>query len=64
MHRAAVWKHSSNSNIKIVHNSIEHFLWNSANLFSDDVLSYLWVVFTNSAFQLPPQKIDGLRSWE
>ena len=28
MHCAAVWQHSSNSNIKIVHNSIEHFLWN------------------------------------
>ena len=57
MHRAAVWQHSSNSNIKIVHNSIEYFLWNSSNFFSDDVLSCLWVVFTNSVFQVPPQKI-------
>ena len=57
MHRAAVWQHSSNSNIKIVHNSIEHFLWNPSDFFSDDVLSCLWIVFTNSVFQIPPQKI-------
>ena len=57
MHRAAVWQHSSNWNIKIVHNSIEHFLWNSSYFFSDDVLSCLWIVFTNSVFQVPPQKI-------
>ena len=57
MHRAAVWQHSSNWNIKIVHNSIEHFLWNSSDFFSDDVLSCLWIVFTNSVFQVPPQKI-------
>ena len=57
MHRAAVWQHSSNSNIKIVHNSIEHFLWNPSDFFSDDVLSCLWIVFTNSVFQVPPQKI-------
>ena len=47
---------SSNSNIKIAHNSIEHFLWNMS-FFSDDVLSCLWIVFTNSIFQVPPQKI-------
>ena len=57
MHGAAVWQHSSNSNIKIVHNSIEHFLWNPSDFFSDDVLSCLWIVFTNSVFQVPPQKI-------
>ena len=57
MHRAAVWQHSSNSNIKIVHNSIEHFLWNSSDFFSDDVLSCLWVVFINSVFQVCLQKI-------
>ena len=57
MHRAAVWQHSSNSNIKIVHNSIEHFLWNPSDFSSDDVLSCLWIVFTNSFFQVPPQKI-------
>ena len=57
MHRAAVWQHSSNSNIKIVHNSVEHFLWNPSDFFSDDVLCYLWIVFTNSIFQVPPQKI-------
>ena len=57
MHRAAVWQHSSNSNIKIVHNSIEHFLWNPSDFFSDDVLSCLWIVFTNSVFQVLPQKI-------
>ena len=57
MHRAAVWQHSSNSNIKIVHNSIEHFLWNSSDVFSDDVLSCPWVAFANSLFLVPPQKI-------
>ena len=57
MHRAAVWQHSSNSNNKIVHNSIEHFLCNPSDFFSDDVLSCLWIVFTNSVFQVPHQKI-------
>ena len=45
MHRAAVWQHSSNSNIKIVHNSIEYFLWNPSDSFSDDALSCLWIFF-------------------
>ena len=36
MHRTAVWQHSSNLNIKIVHNSFEHFLWNSSDFSSDD----------------------------
>ena len=57
MHRAAVWQHSSNSNVKIVYNSVEHFLWNPSDFFSDDVPSCLWIVFTNSFFQIPPQKI-------
>ena len=57
MHRAAVWQHSSNSNIKIVHNSIEHFLWNPSDFSSNDVLSCLWIVFINSVFQIPPEKI-------
>ena len=57
MHSAAVWQHISNSNIKIVHNSIGHFLWNLPDFYSDDVLSCLWIVFTNSVFQVPPQKI-------
>ena len=57
MHHAAVWQHSSNSNIKIVHNSIEHFLWNPSDFFSDDVFSCLWIVFTKSVFQVPTQKI-------
>ena len=57
MHHAAVWQHSSNSNIKIVHNSIEHFLWNPSDFFSDNVLSCLWIVFANSVFQVLPQKI-------
>ena len=57
MHRAAAWQHSSNSNIKIVHNSAEHFLWNPSDSFSDDVLSCLWIVFTNPVLQVPPQKI-------
>ena len=57
MHRAAVWQHSSNSNIKIVHNSIGHFLWNPSDISSDDVFSCLWIVFTNSVFQVCLQKI-------
>ena len=59
---------SSNSNIKIVHNSIEHFLRNPSDFSSDVVfenLCCLWIVFINSAFQVPPQKIvRGLRSRE
>ena len=39
------------------HSSIDHFLWNPPDFFSDDVLSCLWIVFTNSVFQVPPQKI-------
>ena len=57
MHCATVWQHSSNSNIKIIHNSIEHFLWNPSDFFSDDVLSCLPIVLTNCVFQVPPQKI-------
>ena len=52
-------QHSSNLNIKIVHNSTHHFLWNPSDFFSDDVLSCLWIVFTNSVFQVPTQKIVG-----
>ena len=52
-----MWQPSRNSNIKIVHNSIEHFLWNPSDFSSDDALSCLWIVFTNSVFQVPPQKI-------
>ena len=57
MHCAAVWQHSSNSNIKIVHISTEHFLWNPSDFSSDDVLSCLRIIFTNSFFQVPPQNI-------
>ena len=57
MHHTPVWQHSSNSNIKIFHNSIEYFLWNPSDFFSDDVLSCLGIVFRNSVFQLPTQKI-------
>ena len=49
--------HSSNSNIKFVHSSIENFLWNPSDFLSDDALSCLRIVFTNSVFQVPPQKI-------
>ena len=52
MHYAAVWQHSSNSNFKIVHNSIGRFLWNPSDFTPDDVLSCLWIVFTNSVFQV------------
>ena len=51
---------SSNSNIKIAYKSIEHFLWNLSDFSSDVVLenlSCLWIVFINSVFQVPPQKI-------
>ena len=54
MHHAAVSQHSSNSNIKIVH---KYFLWNLSDFFSDDVLFCLWIVFTNSVFQVLAQKI-------
>ena len=57
MQVAAVWQHSSNSNIKIVRTSIEHFLWNPSDFFSGDVLSCLRIVFTNSVFQVALQKI-------
>ena len=60
MHRAAVWQHSSNSSIKIFHNSIEHFFWNPSDFSSDDVISCLWIVFTNSFFQVLPQKMVRL----
>ena len=60
MHRAAVWQHRSSSNIKIVHSFIVHFLWNQSDFSSDDVLCCLWLVFTNSVFQVPPQKIVKL----
>ena len=59
---------SSNSSIKIAHNFIEHFLWNLPDFSSDVVfenLCYLWIVFINSGFQVPPQKIvRGLRPGE
>ena len=45
MHHAVVWQHRSNSNIKIVHNSIDHFLWNTSDFCSDDALSCFWIVF-------------------
>ena len=49
--------YEQNSNTIIVHNSIEHFLCNPSDFFSDDVPSCLWIVFTNSVFQIPLQKI-------
>ena len=48
---------SSNSNIKIAHNCIEHFLWNLSGFSSDVVfenLCCLWIVFINSVFQVSP----------
>ena len=51
---------SSNSNIKIVHNSIHHFLWNLSDFSSSDVvfesLCCVWIIFINSIFQVPPRK--------
>ena len=55
MHRAAVWQHSSNSNNKIVNNSIEHFLCSPYDFFSDDVLSCLWIIFTNCLSGTPSE---------
>ena len=55
MHCAVVWQHSSNSNIKIVHKSIEHFLWNPSDFSSDEVLSCLWIVFTNCLSGTPSE---------
>ena len=49
MHRAAVWQHSS-WNIRFVHNAIEPFLWSPCDFSSNDVLSCIWTVFTNSFF--------------
>ena len=49
--------HCTAANNKIVHNSIEHFFCNPSDFLSDDVLSCLWIVFTNSVFQVLPQKI-------
>ena len=37
--------------------TIGHFLWNPPDFSSDDVLSCLWIVFTDSVFQVPSQKI-------
>ena len=54
---AAVWPHTGKLNNKIVHNSTENFLCNLSDFFSDDARSCLWIVFTNSVFQVPPQKI-------
>ena len=46
MHRAAVSQHRNNSNIKIVHNTVEHVLWNpSCGLFSQTL-----------SFRSPPQE--------
>ena len=55
MHCAAVWQHSSNWNIKIVDNSIEHFLLSPSDFSSDDVLSCLWILFTNCLSVTPSE---------
>ena len=59
---------SSTSNIKIAHNSFEHFLCNSSDFFSDVVfenLCCLWIVFRNSVFQVASQKIvRRVEIWE
>ena len=52
--RTALLYDSSNSNIKISHNSDEHFLWNLSDFESSDVvfenLCCLWIVSINSVF--------------
>ena len=42
---------------KLKLSTIGNSLWNSSDFPSDDVLSCLWIVFTNSVFQVPPRKI-------
>ena len=58
---------SCNLIIIIVHNSIEHFLWNLSDFSSDVVfenLCCLWIVFINSVFRVTPQKIvRGVEIW-
>ena len=48
---------------KIVQNSIEHFLCNPSDFFSDDVLSCLWIVFPNSVFQVLPSE-NNQAGWD
>ena len=50
MHRDAVWQHSSNSNIKILHKYIAHFLLNPSDFSTDVVFENLWIVFANYLF--------------
>ena len=58
MHRAAAWQHRSNSNIKIVHSSIEHFMWNPypwevmPEVFKCSVRKMRWVVCSRN--EVPP----------
>ena len=63
MQLVAVWQHGSNSNIKIVHNSIEYFLWNLYDFSFDDVLSCL-IVFTNSVFQVYSPSENSQVGWD
>ena len=35
---------------------MDYFLWNPSDFSSDYVLSCMWIVFTNSLFQVLPQK--------
>ena len=60
-------KSSAYSQLVLIHNSIEHFLWNPSDFSSDVVfekLCCLWIVFINSVFQVPPQKIvRGVEIW-
>ena len=63
MQLVAVWQHGSNSNIKIVHNSIEYFLWNLSDFSFDDVLSCL-IVFTNSVFQVYSPSENSQVGWD
>ena len=56
---------SSNSNVKIAHNCIGHFLWNMSDFSSGVVFENfcsIWIVFINYVFQVPPQKI--VRGWD
>ena len=42
--------------LKLSTTLLSNFLWNPYDFSPDDVLSCLWIIFTNSVFQVSPQK--------
>ena len=55
--KAATWT------LKLSTTLLTKFLWNPYDFSSDDVLSCLWIVFTNSFFQVPPLE-NGQAGWD